>query len=360
MAQGSMFPDLNTAYAGGGVYEPEVKYKLYDSGAVSVATFLGGPIAGAALMAMNYRKLGKTGAAMGALGVGVIGMALGIAVGYLLPSGASYAVPIALIYGMRQFAEKTQGDLIEEHTERGGQLGSMVIPVALGLAILIPVLAAIFLPVMMQPHNQVRVGTKDMVVYTGQASRQDADDLGQELKRVGYFQDQGAEVFLDKDAKGATISLVVKDGWWDKPGAMDAADEVARQVAKSVGGFPVRVRLVDIHKQVKKSGSVGHSYAGPDDIYFYDDATQENASALMEAMRRNGDLRGSGDTTLLRKRDGVTQISYVLGMPYWNEAARVRGFEQSTRAVAYSVGGLPVTMRLTDNSLNSEFEEVVR
>jgi hypothetical protein len=360
MAQGSMFPDLQAAYAGGGNSEPGVKYRLYDSSAVALATFLGGPISGAVLMALNYRKLGKVGSALWTIAMGIAGMGLGVLAGYLLPKAAAFAVPIALIVAMRGIAQKTQGDLIEEHTGRGGELGSMAVAAGVGLAILIPVLAAIFVPLIMQPHNVVRIDDKDAVLYTGQATSQDAEDLGQQLKKIGYFQSQGASVFLDKDKDGATISLVVRDGWWDKPGALDACEDVVRQVAASAGGFPVRVRLMDVQQHVHKTGVVGHLYLGTDDIFYYDDATLADASALGKALQRNGDFTGSGDTALLRKRDGMTQISYQLGMPYWGDPERVRGYEQRTRAVAYSVGGLPVTMRLTNMSLTTEMEEVVR
>jgi hypothetical protein len=39
------------------------RYKLFDPTSVGLAAFLGSPIAGTALMGINYRRLGKPGAA---------------------------------------------------------------------------------------------------------------------------------------------------------------------------------------------------------------------------------------------------------------------------------------------------------
>src|SRR5262249_45815159 len=152
------------------------------SDAVALATFLGGPLAGALLMAQNYRKLGKTVPALNMVGIGVLGMGLGMAAGHFIPREAYIAIPIALVAGMRQLANATQGPAIEEHKDRGGDLGSNWVAIGLGGAFLAVVLAIIFLPMMMEPHNRVQVTDKDAVYYTGQATAREAEGLGDELK----------------------------------------------------------------------------------------------------------------------------------------------------------------------------------
>ena len=52
------------------------EYRLFDAGAVGLAAFLCCPLAGAILMAVNYRKLGQTGRGVFAVILGVIATAL--------------------------------------------------------------------------------------------------------------------------------------------------------------------------------------------------------------------------------------------------------------------------------------------
>lgn len=68
--------------------------------------------------------------------------------------------------------------------------------------------------------------------------------LGDALKKAGYLEDRGVTILLSK-GEGTVLSLVVKEGIWDKPSSVTAYQNLARQVAPSIGGLPLNLRLVN-------------------------------------------------------------------------------------------------------------------
>ena len=60
-------------------------YKLFDSKSVGLASILGSPLAGSTLMALNYRRLGKTAEATATFAVGLAVTAVLLRFGYLIP-----------------------------------------------------------------------------------------------------------------------------------------------------------------------------------------------------------------------------------------------------------------------------------
>jgi len=95
------------------------------------------------------------------------------------------------------------------------------------------------------------VGAEDVVYYFGDATDADARALGEALRSAGYFEDRGAAVALLK-GEGTVISFVVQDGLWDNPAAIATLDRLARQIAPSVGGAPLKLRMLDRNMDVKR------------------------------------------------------------------------------------------------------------
>jgi len=104
------------------------EYRLFDAGAVGLAAFIASPVAGTILMAVNYVRLGETGRGVLAVTLGMIATALPILIKWnwntLLGRLSSFALLTLLIICTWQIAKKVQGKAVEEHTARGGQLGS--------------------------------------------------------------------------------------------------------------------------------------------------------------------------------------------------------------------------------------------
>jgi hypothetical protein len=95
------------------------------------------------------------------------------------------------------------------------------------------------------------VGTRDEIYYYGAATPQEALALGRELASAGYLVDRGASVVLAKN--GATsISFVLGEGDWDRPGALTGFEALARKAAPSVGGGPIDLRLLNPRMEIER------------------------------------------------------------------------------------------------------------
>jgi hypothetical protein len=341
-------------------------YKLFDSGSVALATLFGTPIAGTFLMAMNYRRLGKKDNARWAIAAGVAGTVTAVLLRYVIPQGASAGVAIGMLAATMRASKSLQGDAIEKHVATGGSLGPRWAAFGLGVGALTAVLAVIFLVLLAKEFVTgaatpgVVIGTRDRVSYTGTASREDALVLGGALKAGGFFSDKGSAVSLTRSANGTVVSFVVLEGVWDKRDVVDGFEEVGRQIAPSVGGFPISVRLVDSAGSTRKDLTIGKAIVGTkDEVYYLGEARERQARALGDSLRSAHSLSDNGATVLLAKNDGITAISFVVPEGAWNNPGTVVAFEQIVRQASPSVGGLPVRLRLLDSDLALRKEATV-
>jgi len=99
--------------------------------------------------------------------------------------------------------------------------------------------------------GRVFAGKDDVIYYFGLASEADASALGQALRDAGYLADLGVSVVISKD-ETTTLGFVVGQGVWDRAEAVAGFERLARQVASSVGGLPLDVRLLSAEMESKK------------------------------------------------------------------------------------------------------------
>jgi hypothetical protein len=211
-----------------------------------------------------------------------------------------------------------------------------------------------------QKSKTVTIGTKDQVVFSGTATKADATALGNALKSDGYFQDRGATVLLDKEAGGTTISFVVENGVWNQASTLAGFEEIVRELAPTLGGFPVRLQLDNSNETVEKTSTVGEAtFDGGDAIYYMGNATQAQAQALGQQFKTLGVFTGQGANVFLTKHDDGTTLAFVVKDGDWNDANVVGSFETIVRGVAQSVGGLPIDLRLVNTQLAVEKDEVL-
>jgi hypothetical protein len=219
----------------------------------------------------------------------------------------------------------------------------------------------------------VTIGTKDQVIYSGSATKAQATALGNALKTDGYFQDHGVSVLLRKAIGGSTIiSYVVQDGVWNKPDMVTDFEVITRGVASTVGGLPIEMRLVNSTETVEKdemitaqSGTQPSTQppTGPsstvtigtkDQVIYSGTATQAQATALGNALKTDGYFQDRGVTVLLDMGSNGTTISFVVQDGAWNQPGELFRFDEVTREVAGSVGGLPVKVQLMDSKEDVE------
>jgi hypothetical protein len=341
-----------------GSFSAAPEYRMFSSRSVVVATLLGTPAAGAVLMAVNYLRLGKTGFAAATVAVGLAVSAVAIELGYALPRQSASLIALTWLILTGLAAALMQGKAVARHVNAGGRLASGWVGLGVGLVFLCVTFAVVFGVVRSRTvRNKVTIGEKDEVFYTGLATARDARALGEALKANGYLADRGTSVFLDGDKRGATIALVVKEGAWNDPDLLAREEEVVREVASSVGGLPIRVKVIDAQQEVKMQGVVGRaSVDGKDEVFYFGRATLAEATALDRELQDEAYFTGRGTSVLLSKDDAGTVLSFVVAEGSWDDTQRVDAFETMARKMAPVVGGLPLTLRLVNTALETRKE----
>jgi hypothetical protein len=340
--------------------------RLFDADAVGLAAFICMPLAGTILMAVNYVRLGKTGKGVLAVIFGLIATALTILIKWnwntALGSFCSSALGILFFICTWQIAIKVQSKAVEEHTSRGGQLGSRWTAFFVGIATLTVLFGVICAAIYQnQSHKMVVIGTKDHIIYSGVATKANATALGNALKSDEYFQDRGASVLLNKGIGRTTISFGVQDGVWNQAGMLSSFEELAREVAPAVGGLPVEVHLVDSKGDVKQTSTAGEvSFDGGDGVYYEGSATKAQAQALGRQFESQGFFRGKGVNVFLTTHEDGTTLAFVVADGVWNNPNKVSNFEAIVRDVAPMAGGLPIEMYLVNTQRRVEKDEVIK
>jgi hypothetical protein len=223
------------------------------------------------------------------------------------------------------------------------------------------VFAAVFIPTYMANSSpSIVIGSKDEVYYSGSATKEEALALGNELKADAYFQDKGADVLLDKGKDGTIVSFIVKEGFWDQPGTLSSFEEIGREVAPSLGGFPIKLRLITKTRDIKKESNIGRvAFASKDHVIYLGQATDSQAQALGQALQIAGFFEGKGTDVFFSRHSDGTVLSFVVGDGVWDDPALVADFEKITRQAAPSIGGLPLHLRLVNRLLEVKKDEVL-
>jgi hypothetical protein len=338
-------------------------YRLYDANAVTLAAFLGTPVIGGALMAVNYQRLGQRGKAVTTLMAAVVVTALAILIGWNIPQGASFPIALALVFAMKFSARSLQGAAVRKHVEEGGKLESKGLSAALGLGFSAALFGMIFLIVTQQVKAEtgpsIQIGANDEVYYAGRATKDQAQALGNALKESGYFRDEGADVFLANKADGTSLSFIVKAGSWDDPAMVGAFEVIGQQVAPLIGGFPIQIKLMDRERAVMAESTVGRAAVGNDHIYYFGTATADEAQMLGQGLKADHFFTGKGVDVFLAKHEDGTMLSFVVDDGVWNQPGIQSEFEQVVRQVAHKVGGLPVRLRMMNTRLETKKDEAV-
>ena len=193
---------------------------------------------------------------------------------------------------------------------------------------------------------KVVIGTKDIVSYAPPETKEHAIALGRFFQSIGVFLDGGTNVLLARGAQGPILTFLVAEGSWDDAEVDASFEEIGRRAANVVGGFPVKIRLANAQKAVKKELVVGRLLrGGRDEVYYCGSATSSDSTALASALEREGYLRKNGDSVVLKK--GITTtLSFTVRPAAYEGSNTVPTFERLTRLIASSVGGLPVKLRL--------------
>jgi hypothetical protein len=101
-------------------------------------------------------------------------------------------------------------------------------------------------------ERQVTVGTMDKVWYSGAATLQQAQALGQALLSQGFFRDRGGIASVSKENGETKVALMVREGAWNQPKMIPVFEGIGRSVAGAVGGLPIHLELLDQFAQPQR------------------------------------------------------------------------------------------------------------
>jgi hypothetical protein len=96
------------------------------------------------------------------------------------------------------------------------------------------------------------VSEKESVNYSGSATAQDAQALGEALKKIGFFDNTKAtDVLLHSDQTGTAVSFVVDHGW-DNEEILTAFKQIGDSLVQGLKATHLKVMLIDEHLNTKK------------------------------------------------------------------------------------------------------------
>ena len=105
--------------------EEIVNRKLYTINQAAFATFAGGPLGGAILLAQNYKQLGAPKYARRTILLGLLATAMLLPIALVLPESIpNAALPVGYTIGFRLAAEHLQGGELKSRLEAGGKCHS--------------------------------------------------------------------------------------------------------------------------------------------------------------------------------------------------------------------------------------------
>ena len=160
--------------------------KLHSGYSVLIATFLGSPMAGCIVMAINFFRLGMKRQGWLTLLGGLGATGLLIAAACAVPDswhGSNIAFLALQMGGMSFAANKLQGGILKEHTDAGGVLASRWKAAGIGLLMCVVLFGSIIGVAFLTTGpsgTRMAVGSSE-IYFSGSATKADAEALATDL-----------------------------------------------------------------------------------------------------------------------------------------------------------------------------------
>lgn len=124
---------------------PTASTVLYTPGQIMLATFLGAPLAGAVLLAVNEQRLGRPKGVLWALALGFALTILVVGVAVALPDNVP-GLPLSLLGmgALRAVAHMKQAEAVTRHLHWGGRKGSSWAAAGIGVLSSVLVVGVVF------------------------------------------------------------------------------------------------------------------------------------------------------------------------------------------------------------------------
>jgi hypothetical protein len=222
--------------------------KIFTPDQVGLATFLGGPLGGGALLALSHRRAG-TGRALMPLVVGVALTAASIVAAIVLGSNLTFVIPLAGVFAMRALAQQ-QAPAIEAAagaTVRASSWSAVGIAVATLVATVVVGGGAYVAYAEATEAPAIDFGHDHEVQYADGATAAEARRVGDLLNSDGVFEHahNGMTVRLERAGGELHAKFVFRDGAWDDADVIAFGELVHGELAGLFPADHVAVELCD-------------------------------------------------------------------------------------------------------------------
>ncbi|WP_176441680.1 rhomboid family intramembrane serine protease [Granulicella rosea] len=210
----------------------------------------------------------------------------------------------------------------------------------------------------------VTVGQNDRVIYSGDATKADAESLAKALVLTRVFASPNVTLLLSKEEGKTTISLSLKGDEtqsgangkplpWKSPSFLLYLREIGPVLASAAGGPPLDIELDN--KKGERRGEVEIDAGAvminaSDSVGYAGMATAAEAKAMGDALVAAGYMNGQGSRPLLTKDEHGTVVTYYFKDATVQNPDLWKDMEIAGRKIAPVVGGLPLTMHLLGTS----------
>lgn len=242
-------------------------YALHSLRGVVVATFISSFVGAGVVMAINFWRVGRYVAARNAVIVGILATIAVLLISGAVPDefrGATRYVGIPLtLWGAYAVADYFQRGLINAHRATGREIasawwsagiGCLTLPITIALLGLV-VAAYVYVLPDLTFGSRVAFGN-DEVYYAGEATKQDAQNLGKALLDLGYFQGRGGSVRVEMTDGNYIVSFVVNEGVWNDAEMVDGFKDVAQELIPKPFSAPLTIQLCDDQFRAMKTFTI--------------------------------------------------------------------------------------------------------
>lgn len=229
---------------------------LFSPKQVGIATFLGNAMTGGLLLAINYWRMNKGKEAWVTWITSWVITAIVFGLAMLLPAAICNGMYIGQAVGATYAAKALQEKVFIDHVNNGGRKASGWAVFGIGMGGMTLMLAIILGLYFANPDfflTSVAVSPKEKVYYSERATKEEATKLGAALKESGFFNgEKEANVEYVKNLDGSKVITLYLASGWDDPEVMAYMEELGKQLAPSVGGPPLHIKIFDTSNNEKK------------------------------------------------------------------------------------------------------------
>lgn len=229
-------------------------YTLSPPWHVALASLLGGPLGGSAVLVMNYARRDQMLPALLTATAGFWAtIATGLAV-YLAPQWTTYLAAALLVpLTFTLLAGIVEGRAYRRHVRHGGATVPLRDAALIGAGATLGVVVAFFGAREFLPDPKVQFGAGAEIYYLGQATEAEAERLGRYLEKLGGFKDRAVTMRLTRQGNSWTLGVVVKPNAWEDEQVVASFASLRRLIAMDVfPGEPVRLEMLDDHLKLRK------------------------------------------------------------------------------------------------------------